>query len=750
MKFFNFKIQMTWLATWVSVVTMVTSPVAMGQEAQKISKQQVQSYIEQMGLNKPMTVGEFYKKNKYLFPDRITKELEPILANYKNVMMPKVQLSSSIGSNGNEVPTVSMDFNGQLINLQLFGEQERFAKFQNTTLSEVDVVNFSDMLSRVLAGDEVLRKQQEIQVQQPTAEFSGLPVLDKNTWKKMTLQERASYMVQIRHLWLDARQVLELQKKPAKAKKTAGLESFENFWSALIGSPADAADTKKTVAPTAKPAAAPAAKPAAPKPAAPANKTPKAFAKATATYGSTCLVAGYSAKYNGGVCDHTKLLESYSSSAFVTNMNNECKKEGPSKIACNPLVYGTPGGKAICITASTRDAEFQVATHFGGPCDRKSLLQSSPNAVKFLKDENKKTGRYDDDNLIMNEDQRKEFFRKEQEANNFAETKAFVEGILKVNDPSITDIFANGVLTDATIANLADVQKQFNDEITASVKACKDAANEKKATHEKNFYGACDQLQRRFLFISELLGPKCEPGSKINPSALKCTCSDNTTEVVPGGSCKVPPTVPAPNEPPTQQPPAQPPAVKPPPPKDKPCAAGTHAVTVTGSQSGAVSTTCEPDKKEKTDPTCGFFCKTWDFIKWSAPVTIPALAIFGMNKLWKQKEPKLNPAGDMCPNGAIPPCAQVCALPLSNINGICACAACPPGQTISSATTCACSSSSTTTTYTCWDGVTKVSDLTQCPAQTYTCWDGSKVTNALNCPEKPTTTTPTTKTETGR
>src|SRR3989344_8798079 len=88
MKMFNVFNLLKWTMVWTATWSMTISPVAIGQEAKRVSKQQMQTVIDQLGLNKQITLGEFYQKNKYLFPARIQKEIEPLFANFKNQLMP--------------------------------------------------------------------------------------------------------------------------------------------------------------------------------------------------------------------------------------------------------------------------------------------------------------------------------------------------------------------------------------------------------------------------------------------------------------------------------------------------------------------------------------------------------------------------------------------------------------------------------------------------------------------------------------
>ena len=147
-----------WIMVWTSTLTMLASPVAMGQEAERVSKKQMQAVMDYLGLNKQMTLGEFYKKNKHLYPERIQKDIEPLFMSFKNQLMPTVEVLSSKNSAGEEVATLRLTQGKELISLQWYGQKEKMLKFQNTNLSEIDVINFNDMFTRVIAGDETFRK----------------------------------------------------------------------------------------------------------------------------------------------------------------------------------------------------------------------------------------------------------------------------------------------------------------------------------------------------------------------------------------------------------------------------------------------------------------------------------------------------------------------------------------------------------------------------------------------------------------
>ncbi|MFZ3229266.1 MAG: hypothetical protein WA160_03590 [Pseudobdellovibrio sp.] len=753
------KVQTKWCAAWLSVLTMTLSPVALGQESQTFTKQQMQNALNEMGLNKTMTFGDFLKKNKNLFPARIMKEVEPILAEYKNMQMPEFAVTTAKSTDGREIPNIRMSQNGALLNIQWFGEKEKFIKFQNTNLTEIDIVNFTDMIGRIVAGDAAFRKptnKSTNSVKKNKPEFSGYPVLDATTWKSMTIQDRVSYMIQLRHLWLDARNVLIEKNKLTKGKKTAATEINFNFlekaWAILAGFDAEAAGKTSTdLAKEKKEGKA-------------AKGTVKAKAvqkSVTQNNGPSCLIAGYVTSYNGGVCDHKLIEKVYKTEGLANSLSKKCKESSKmDQIACNPYVYGTPNGEPICITPGKSD-DFQKATHFEGPCDRASRLQKTALEIDFLKnkDLSKKQGRYDADNLLNTDEERREIFRKEQ-APNYEETQKFIEGLMKSNNKEMKDLYVNGVLTPDGLTEMLTIQGQFKSEIETSTKACKAATDDPKAKHEKNFLQACDQLHRRFLFVAELVGKNCKDNSVINAESLQCICTDESkTSVMPGASCKVTP-------PPVVTPPV--PVVTPVNPEkpNKPdgCEPGyvkepdTTAPEGSGPSAGAVIPgKCKPIKTDVTKSEkeeCGFLCKSFGILKkWVFPLTVTALIGYGIYRILRVNKPALNAAADLCPGTtSTAPCPSSC-YPKANINGVCQCALCAVGQSISDTVACTCSTgttTTTTTTFTCWDGSIATTS-TACPIQQLTCPDGvTKVTNLLNCPTTTTVTKPVTDSNTGR
>lgn len=684
------------LLVTVSMATMVFSPVAMGKQAQaeaeKISKAQLEQFVQEFGLNKSMTVGEFYKKNKDQFPPRIQKMIEPLMTQFKNEAMPQFEVTQAKNSQGEMVATLRITGKDQLSSIQFLGEKGKFVKFDNTNLTLEDVANFDDMFAKLYFGDashrkgmgdaytspKTMKKQTKTTAKAVVpAKFSGTPKITREMWKKMTPMERAQFMMNMRMLWSGAQDVLDAKELRKKGKKTSSLDKWNNFFSML--DEAQAADTK-------------------------------------------CVVAGYIGTYGTGKrCN-------YPAGA----------KTGGCNFPCNPTIYGfDSSGKQFCLSSSN---ELQTATHYNKGCDAKMPLTSVELPLP-AQAAGKDASRYQG---ILEANKAQAL--KDPAA--LANTKKYLESMLNGSSPELKDAFAKGNITAELLAKLQEIQTNFDSTITAARNDCAAAAGETQ--YDREFWGACDQLHKRFLFVAAYLekNPGCKDGGKVDESTLTCSCASGPA-VAPGAVCATPPT-------PTPEPPTSgTPVVEPPSDGggqcDPKCSGGEVCQKTASAGDNDVWECVKPggDKPDK-DKKGGFWSGLWNGVKKVAPWVIGGAALWLLySKFLKPKKPALKSAGDACPNGTIPPCGQTCTAPQAMLSsGVCGCPACPPGQTMTNASSCLCENTTVTTTlYVCADGVTQVSDLANCPATQLLCpgTTDTYVTNLLNCPETTTTTPTTTK-----
>lgn len=708
----NIRSFLKWVLVWTSTWSMLMSPLAMGQQAKKISRQEMQGYINQLGLNKSITAGEFYQKNKHLFPKRIQKDVEAIFMTYKNAPMPSFEVTTSKNTLGEDVPVIRVtSVNGELINMQWLGEKDRLMKFQNTFLSEVDMINFQDAAYRVMHGEEKLRNQVPSSKAAPAVALTNkekfrhvaYPKVNAASWNKMSAREKANYVVTMRQLWSDAREVLR-QKEAIDQKKKKRSQFFEqkyqDFFSFLhhvnVGTAfADNIDAARG---------------------------------GTRNYdpGQSCIIAGYVAeRTSSGGCNYRTIDAQYSGgnqNSIYSAAKGRCTG---GQIACNPYVFGTPGGNPICVTPeASSSSAFQTATHWDGLCDSGSKLSTTQ--IEVVRDSTRTRGRFDADNMSQTEEERTNALRSEQATDNFRLTEEYLAGLLKFRGLNLSEsgrLFQEGQAVESgMLQQIVLLRDAFDNEIRTARASCQ-VESDNDFSHERNYWQACDNLYRRQLFVNELFTAKCtEGGGTLSQTDLMCTCPSGQPSVAPGARCAPAAPVTPPPTPPEQPatttttpPPPAPPAEQPEP-AARPARAGSD---------------------------CNWLCQIGRGVKTALPWLLAIGAAYGIYKLIpKNTVAGPQPAPDACPNGLPAPCLQTCTPPLASINGQCACTACPPGtsrETGTATNPCPMCTSTPppTNTYTCPDlsvvtGGTESEALAKCP--TYSCWNGNTYSNPMNCP----------------
>ncbi|MBC7420727.1 MAG: hypothetical protein H7328_08365 [Bdellovibrio sp.] len=717
-----------WISAWTAVASMVFTPIAMGKESEKISMQIMQTVLNDTGLNKSMTLGAFYEKNKDLLPPRLQKKIEPVVIKFKNQIMPTFELVSLKATNGQVVPTLRISQNGESMNMQWFGEENRYVKFGNTNLTEIDMINFDDMVVRILATDEKLRNQVTGPISTKSRinkKFAPYPEVNTREWASMSNFDKAAYIVNLRLLWLDAEKVLaEVNAK--KGKKTSGnfLEKNEHFVKLFFGEEARAA----------------------------------AFA-------DTCIVAGYVAKYDKKtqVCSH-HLINELDAATGAPSLYSKAKQQCTGgSFSCNPAIFGTPNGQATCVTPGTNQ-EYQEATLYNGKCEKQSRLQAA--APNFLKSDAKVKGRYESENEKISDEIRRQNAQTEQAKNSYAATEEYLIGILKFKGLNVSDLSEKSLLDEKVMEQVLEARNSFKNQIDIAMKAC-DAESKESLTndrrHEKNYWKACDNLKSRYLFVEAYFASKCKQG-KLDDATLKCSCdAPKGPSVVPGAKCTIEPTGAG----------AAPSAdiSKPVVPRDCKkygsvlgmgpdckCAGGsdpseTAASTVTGQKQFACKDKDEKDlsDKDKEKECTGIFCSS--FLKkllWAGAAIVGGIIIYkGVQKYLGFKKPELKSPGDGCPTGGTAPCVAECKSPYARQgDGTCnGCAGCPGlGQVATPASGCNCVTQTVNpavTSIKCPDNTSWKPTLAECP--TYPCATTVPPTsfqNPQNCPA-PSNATPT-------
>ncbi len=528
----------SWTMAHASWMTMALSPVAMGKQAEKNAVDLYKQQVREIGLDKKMTAKEFWEKVKNDLPGYAYFEIEQAVKQNPNALMPKFEVSSSKTSDGQVIPVITFTENGKTNTIQMYGDKDKFMKYNNTVVSETDAKQPQTLFQKLIDGDaklnkqyqDGLKKQRQISgksAKNTTVKSNGMfSSMDKNTWKKMTMEQRVSYFIQMRMMYLDAKKVLELSN--AAGKKTSSFNQLEMIYKAIFQdaeaqTSSDAAklgtSSKKQVV-----------------------KSLDGKKQISIPFDAqSCIVAGYVGKYVSMVnnvngqkrpgCSVDVATANYANKPgleYVVEANVQCMNDkGASGVACNPVIYGYPNGSPICVSKNSQ--EFQIATHWEGPCDTASRLSYSKDVVNTQgKDYSK----------IVPRSAQEEAIRKDQETQNLALTKAFIEGVLTKKDSNLLALFKDGKWSQALEDEINRMGSQFDKEIEEAIALCE---KDVTAKNEKNQKGACDQLHRRKLFYKEFIKTlkKDDPPVVVisGDETLACPQGSHAPEGAPAGSC---------------------------------------------------------------------------------------------------------------------------------------------------------------------------------------------------------------------
>lgn len=539
MKFFS------WGMTHVSWMTMTFAPVAYGKQAQTMQIENLKRYSQEFGLNKKTTLGEFWERSKYYVPGYMYSALENYVKENPNQSMPQMDIKTSKASDGSKVTTLLFNNNGKTETIEVYGEKEKFARYNGVILTEKELQSPAKLVAKLNATNVQVKKISDKKLELLSADrldaqkrlfrdFTGLPRMTKKMWQGMNIQQKASYIVEMRLLNQKAN---EVKRAYARSRKTSDFNYFENenrieaAWKFLVGVEAEARP---------------------------------------AYTGEHCVNQGFVAEdvnaYNKNsfnyrtnkqgqplkveACNLQTILESpkYKNNQIVQSARQACQSQG--KMPCNPLIYSysPESGSPYCSTQQS-DKSYQVGTTWEGSCDAQSRLGKSKVQVP---DELLKAGLTKEQYLSDPTHQKIREKLSAEQAESYEESMAFVMGMLKAGqNGSLSAKLANLEWSEELEKEILSIQAKFEENITDSMALCSSDVKSGKQ-NEANFKGACEQLHRRWLFSEKIIGQlKCGGKSGIPPimkdgkkvceevkPPVVISCPERSTEKGSGCTCE--------------------------------------------------------------------------------------------------------------------------------------------------------------------------------------------------------------------
>lgn len=294
------------LAVSASVLTMCLAPVAQGAAAEN-QKKLINQYLKETGLStKKMTVGEYWRMVRHVYPAPLQKSLDLWVSINRNEMMPTIEASNIKDSTGSEQVRLTLSQGGQTTNLTFTGDEEKPMKVNGVSFTFKELMNynsFNDLARKLSKEDTTLGKNLKKGTQ---SSISKNGVLTFEEYKNLSPRQKAEYMVRLRQTMAAAQRVF---------KAVYGEQAFNDLnkkyeWAlrSVFGDEAQAAGSLT---------------------------------------GKPCIVAGYLSIYGeSGTCG--------GSSQGAADLSNKMQASGAScagnGVACNPMVYGfQEGGSAYCV-----------------------------------------------------------------------------------------------------------------------------------------------------------------------------------------------------------------------------------------------------------------------------------------------------------------------------------------------------------------------------------------------------------------
>ncbi|MFV8259063.1 hypothetical protein ACNQKP_14740 [Bdellovibrio bacteriovorus] len=393
------------LAASASAFTMCMAPVAQGAAAQD-QKKLINQYLKETGLTtKKMTVGEFYRMVRHVYPHKLQKQMDQWVELNRHEMMPAVEASTYKGSDGKEQVRLTLTHAGQTSTWTFTGDDENPLKVNGVNFKRKELMNYNNfnaIAGKMVKLDPVVAKSLKTGKQKP---LSKNFVLTYKEYTRLTPRQKAEYFVRMR----------------------AALESAQKVYKTIYGAQALNEFNKR-------------------------HEWAASFlfgeeAQAASLTGKPCIVAGYLSIYGeNGSCGGSKQGAIDLKNKMEVN-SATCLNNG---VSCNPMVYGfSANGSPHCVSRS----EVKYATRV---CNSKSPLRTNDpksegeDKKRIIESYLKKVEKQDI-NLVLNEEGK---ISQEQ----YNQISAYLGGLQN---------FINSAVAECGQAPLQKIAQQRDDQMSA-------------------------------------------------------------------------------------------------------------------------------------------------------------------------------------------------------------------------------------------------------------------------------------------
>ncbi|MGZ3769455.1 MAG: hypothetical protein ACXVCP_00535 [Bdellovibrio sp.] len=343
-------------AAGLSVFTMCISPLAQG-AAKETQKQLINHYLKDTGLSvKQMTVAEYWKKVRHVYPTSFQKEMDTWVAKKPNVMMPAITATSFKDADGKEQVRLTFSQDGKSFNATFTGDRDNPLKINGVPFSMnelVDPKKINEIHKKLAKYDPNFKKwlgesastENKSTKNENTKPKSKITFLTYKQFNKLPARKQAEYLIELRLTMEASQKVIEKFYGPEVSLDLQNKYEWvmQFFWGQ------DAYAKSKS--------------------------SKKSRSDLT---GQTCIVAGYLSIYgeNGSCGGDVKGAQDLKKQMEATGAS--CSS---SQVPCNPLVYGfKPSGESFCVSRSPRKT-INAATEL---CNKASPLENNQDKERII------------------------------------------------------------------------------------------------------------------------------------------------------------------------------------------------------------------------------------------------------------------------------------------------------------------------------------------------------------------------------
>ncbi|MCX7979181.1 MAG: hypothetical protein N2578_09280, partial [Bdellovibrionaceae bacterium] len=184
-----------------------------------------------LSTNKPMTVGEFYRRWRHWYPQNVRAAMDRWVARNRDQLMPKFELTTIKNKEGEERVRIIVSRDGQSISFESgITRGEPFVLFDGLRISNENWDNPEEIAQRVVRTNELVNR--DLREKPNLSPWDTNIVLSQDEMGRLTARQKAEYMLRIRLLMEEMDRLQTLKESQSSAQSTP--QSAAEFWARLV------------------------------------------------------------------------------------------------------------------------------------------------------------------------------------------------------------------------------------------------------------------------------------------------------------------------------------------------------------------------------------------------------------------------------------------------------------------------------------------------------------------------------------